>query len=98
VGSLTAVPFYLREKAPVPTGQEAGWGPEPVWTTWRAEKSYPCLDSNSDPQFHAIQLGVNWRQVASFMLMSPSSRTDTLVDTRLIHRAVLDTVTAKADP
>jgi hypothetical protein len=22
--------------------------PEPVWTTWRTEKSYPCRDSKSE--------------------------------------------------
>jgi hypothetical protein len=23
------------KEPPVPTGQEAGWAPEPVWKTWR---------------------------------------------------------------
>jgi hypothetical protein len=25
------------------------WAPEPIWTTWRIEKSYPYGDSNYDP-------------------------------------------------
>jgi hypothetical protein len=89
--------FTCGEKPPVPTGQEAGWGPEQVWTKWRGEKPCPYRDSNSDPQFHAIKLGANWRQVASFVLVSPRSLTVTLVGTRLIHRTVLETVTAKAN-
>jgi hypothetical protein len=34
---------------PVPIGQEAGRAPEPVWTTWRREYSWPYRDWNSDP-------------------------------------------------
>jgi hypothetical protein len=37
------------KEPPVPIGQEAGWAPEPVWTTWIGEKSFPYRDSNSDP-------------------------------------------------
>jgi hypothetical protein len=37
-----------RKEPPVPIGQEAGWTPEPVWTTWRRENSCPHRDSNSD--------------------------------------------------
>jgi hypothetical protein len=34
---------------PVPTGQEAGWAPEPVWTQRSEEKSSClCLESNLD--------------------------------------------------
>jgi hypothetical protein len=36
------------EKPPVPIGYEVGWTPEPVWTTWRRENSWPYRDSNSD--------------------------------------------------
>jgi hypothetical protein len=27
---------------------EVGWTPEPVWTTWRSENSWPYRDSNSN--------------------------------------------------
>jgi hypothetical protein len=27
------------KEPPVPSGQEAGWAPEPVWTQWLEEKS-----------------------------------------------------------
>jgi hypothetical protein len=37
-----------RKKPPVPIGYEAGWTPEPVWTVWRSENSWPHRDSNSD--------------------------------------------------
>jgi hypothetical protein len=37
------------KKPPVPVGQVAGWGPAPVWTTWRRENSWLYRDSNSDP-------------------------------------------------
>jgi hypothetical protein len=42
VVSFTPRPLY-------PLGKEAGWAPEPVWTTWRNKNSCPYLDSNSDP-------------------------------------------------
>jgi hypothetical protein len=49
VVSFTPLPFYLRGKSPpVPIGQEVGWTPEPVWTTWRSENFLPHRDSNSD--------------------------------------------------
>jgi hypothetical protein len=32
----------LGKEPTVPTGQEAGWAPEPVWTLWRREKSCPA--------------------------------------------------------
>jgi hypothetical protein len=37
--------LYPRERTPVPTVQEAGWAPEPVWTQRLEEKS---LTSASD--------------------------------------------------
>jgi hypothetical protein len=37
------------KESPVPIGEEAGWAPEPVWTTWRSENSCLHRDSNSDP-------------------------------------------------
>jgi hypothetical protein len=34
-----SVQLHTQEKeTPVPTGEEAGWGPEPVWTVWNREK------------------------------------------------------------
>jgi hypothetical protein len=41
--------FTPGEKPPVPIAQEVVWTPEPVWTTWRTENSWPYLYSNSDP-------------------------------------------------
>jgi hypothetical protein len=29
---------------PVPTEQEAGWAPEPVWAFWRGKKSRLCRE------------------------------------------------------
>jgi hypothetical protein len=52
VVSFTPRPLYPRGKTPppsVPLGQEAGWAPEPVWTTWRRQNYWPYRDSNSDP-------------------------------------------------
>jgi hypothetical protein len=43
-----------KEPPLAPIVQEAGWATEPVWPTWRREKSCPYLDSDSDPL--AIQL------------------------------------------
>jgi hypothetical protein len=40
--------FTPGERAPVSTGQQAGWAPETVWTTWR-KISWPYRDPNSDP-------------------------------------------------
>jgi hypothetical protein len=37
------------KEPPVPIGEEGRWTPEPVWTTWRRENSWPYGDSNSDP-------------------------------------------------
>jgi hypothetical protein len=33
--------FAFGEKPPVLIAKEAGWAPEPVWTTWRTENSLP---------------------------------------------------------
>jgi hypothetical protein len=50
IGQLHAQAALLPGKEPpVPMGLEAGWTPEPVWTTWRGEKSCPYRDSNTDP-------------------------------------------------
>jgi hypothetical protein len=41
-GQLHAPAALPPEKEPpVPIGYEAGWAPEPVWTTWRRENSWP---------------------------------------------------------
>jgi hypothetical protein len=37
------------EETPVPIEEEAGCTPDPVWTTWRRENSWPYRDLNSDP-------------------------------------------------
>jgi hypothetical protein len=48
--SFTSRRLYPRIKSlPVPIGQETGRTPEPVWTSLRWEKCFPCRDSNSDP-------------------------------------------------
>jgi hypothetical protein len=49
-GQLHAPAALSPGKEPsVPIGQTAGWVPEPVWKTWRREKSCPYRDSKSDP-------------------------------------------------
>jgi hypothetical protein len=45
----TTAALPLGKESPVLIGQEAGWAPEPVWSTCRGEKSCPYRDSNSDP-------------------------------------------------
>jgi hypothetical protein len=37
VVSFTPLPLYPLERAPVPSLQDIGWTPEPVWTIWRSE-------------------------------------------------------------
>jgi hypothetical protein len=37
------------KKEPRTHREEAGWAPDPIWTTWRREKSCPYGDSDSDP-------------------------------------------------
>jgi hypothetical protein len=36
----------------VPILFKVGWAPEPVWTLWRREKSYPC--GNRNPAVHPL--------------------------------------------
>jgi hypothetical protein len=36
-------------RPPVSIGYEAGWTPQPIWTTWRRENSWSYQDSNSEP-------------------------------------------------
>jgi hypothetical protein len=39
-GQLHApVALTPRKEPPVPIGEEVGWIPEPVWTTWSGDKS-----------------------------------------------------------
>jgi hypothetical protein len=48
-GQLHATAALTPGKKPqVAIGNEAGWAPEPVWTTWRREHSCPYRDSNWD--------------------------------------------------
>jgi hypothetical protein len=42
------------KELPVPIGQKVGWTPDPVWTTWWRENSWPYQGSNSD--FSVVQL------------------------------------------
>jgi len=45
--------FTPTGKLPVPTGQEAGWAPEPVLKRWRREKfRYPA--GNRWPVIHSL--------------------------------------------
>jgi hypothetical protein len=39
-----------RKEPPVHVGEEARWGSEPVWTTWRREDVCPRRDSTPTPQ------------------------------------------------
>jgi hypothetical protein len=49
-GQLHAPAALPPGKEPtVPTGQEVGWAPEPILTTWRRENTTLYRDSNSDP-------------------------------------------------
>jgi hypothetical protein len=41
--------FTPGERAPGTDWRGIGWTPEPVWTLWRRENSWPYRDSNSDP-------------------------------------------------
>jgi hypothetical protein len=42
--------YPLRKSPRYSLDRIGGWvGPEPVWTVWRSENSWPIRDSNSDP-------------------------------------------------
>jgi hypothetical protein len=49
--SFTLRQLYPKGKrAPPPRhGQEAGWAPKPVWTSWWDEKQFPYRDFKSEP-------------------------------------------------
>jgi hypothetical protein len=49
-GQLHAPAALLPGKMPpVPIEWEVGWIPEPVWSTWSRENSWPYRESNSNP-------------------------------------------------
>ena len=49
--NFTLRQFYPQKKTPVPTEQEVGWAPAPVWTFWRTENSFcPTGFRNPDRQ------------------------------------------------
>jgi hypothetical protein len=39
-GQLQMPTSLTLEKDPLPTYEEVGWTPEPIWTFWRRENSY----------------------------------------------------------
>jgi len=54
IGQLIAPATLLWGKEPpVPTGQETGWAPKPVWTQWQREES-PVPARNSTPFIQPI--------------------------------------------
>jgi hypothetical protein len=65
-GQLQALAALPPGKEPlVPTGYEAGWAPESVWTLWNKEISYPCRESHPDSlaaQAVAIPTELSWLQ------------------------------------
>jgi hypothetical protein len=63
--------FTLAETAPAPIAQEAEWNPEPVWTTWRRENSWPYCDSNSYP---SVVQSVDRRYTDYAIAALPASR------------------------
>jgi len=63
VVSITPPPLYTLEINPVPTGQDAGWVPEKVWTFWRIEKySYVAPVRSVQPDY-AIPARRNFRTI-----------------------------------
>jgi hypothetical protein len=60
------------KEPPVPIGLEAVWAPEPVWTTWRRDKSCPYLDSPSDPSAvqHIANRCADWGVKFGFSALS----------------------------
>jgi hypothetical protein len=64
-GKSPRYPLYRRLFPPVPFGEEVGWTPELVWTTWRRKNSSSYRDSNSEssvaqPVFVLFGLGGYW--------------------------------------
>lgn len=43
-GQLHSSAAFPWDGTPLPTEQEAGWGPEPVRTLWRREKPFTLAD------------------------------------------------------
>jgi len=65
-GPLHAPAVYARTVSPVPTELEAEWAPEPVWTTWKREKSFASTgDLNpgrSNPSLIFVQQNITDRE------------------------------------
>jgi hypothetical protein len=59
VASFTPRPLHPGEKTPVSFRQDAGWAPEPVWTTWTGKKTNLTITGARNPDFPAVQPVVN---------------------------------------
>jgi hypothetical protein len=59
----------------VPIGQEVGWTPQPIWTTWRRENSCPYRDSNSD---HSVVQHVA-SHYTDYAILAPNRQVDKFI-------------------
>jgi len=67
VVSVTTLPLYTRERAPIPIGYEVVWAPEPVWTPWQSGKipslPLPGFDNGMVSKFWNSVLTISARKV-----------------------------------